>query len=259
MFYRVQFYHIYVNGYRRTMFTDQVVMGDRKDSLLGMVKFSGNDGAIVWPLWKDKLYHRIKFELGDVAIRILEGKLKESEIKRGDKCEKVQDLIDMIIAKNRTDVCFRSEWAAKEKKKEGKPQEYTLTMLGERGLQKAITKVKMSYFDSINEYGLVAGSEVQKDYIKQKSKYDSDTLPSWFGKMDRLFGVEHGELYDAYVEQLTSLRVIKTKEDSDVLKNLLSRDTQDDICHGHRYQLEQFSPRRLMKSIKQRSNCRTQS
>ena len=95
MFYRVQFYHIYVNGYRRTMSTDQVVMGDKKDSLQGMVKFSGNDGAIVWPLWKDKLYHRIKFELGDVAIRILEGKLKESEIKRGDKCEKVQDLIEV--------------------------------------------------------------------------------------------------------------------------------------------------------------------
>ena len=45
MFYRVQFYHIYVNGYRRTMSTDQVVMGDKKDSLKGMVKFSGNDGA----------------------------------------------------------------------------------------------------------------------------------------------------------------------------------------------------------------------
>ena len=88
------FYHIYVNGYRRTMSTDQVVMGDKKDSLQGMVKFSGNDGAIVWPLWKDDLMNRIKFELGDVAIRILEGKLKESEIKRGDKCEKVQDLID---------------------------------------------------------------------------------------------------------------------------------------------------------------------
>ena len=88
MFYRVQFYHIYVNSYRRTMSTDQVVMGDRKDSLLGMVKFSGNDGAIVWPLWKDDLMNRIKFELGDVAIRILEGKLKESKIKRGDKCHR---------------------------------------------------------------------------------------------------------------------------------------------------------------------------
>lgn len=88
MFYRVQFYPIYVNGYRRTMSTDQVVMGDmKKGSLQGMVQFSGNDGAIVWPLKKDNLMNRAKFELGGVAIRILEGKLKETEVKRGDKCE----------------------------------------------------------------------------------------------------------------------------------------------------------------------------
>ena len=232
MFYRVRFYRIYVNGYPRTTSTDQVVMGDRKDSLEGMVQFSGNDGAIVWPLWKDNLMNRVKFEFGDVAIRILEGKLKEDDVKRGDKCEKVQDLIDMIIAKNRSGVCFRSEWAAKEKKTQGQLQEYTLTMLGERGLQAAISKIKMSYFNSINEHGLVAGCKVQKDYIKLKTKYDTDTLPSWFGKMNLRFGVDHRELYDAYIEQLTSLRVIKTTEDSDVLKNLLNRDTLDDICHG---------------------------
>ena len=40
-----------------------------------MVQFSGNDGAIVWPLWKDNLMNRVKVELGNVAIRILEGKL----------------------------------------------------------------------------------------------------------------------------------------------------------------------------------------
>ena len=124
-FHRVQFYRIYVNGQRRTMSADEVVMGYRKDSLDGMVQFSGNDGAIVWPLWKDNLMNRVKFELGDVAVRILEGKLKETEVKRGDKCEKVQDLIDMIIAKNRSGVYFRSEWTAKEKKTQGQFQEYT--------------------------------------------------------------------------------------------------------------------------------------
>ena len=55
------------------MVTDKVVMGDQKDVLEGMTKFSGNDGAVVWPMWKDDLMNRVKFELGTVAVRILEG------------------------------------------------------------------------------------------------------------------------------------------------------------------------------------------
>ena len=42
-------------------------MGDQKDVLEGMTKFSGNDGAVVWPMWKDDLMNRVKFELGTVA------------------------------------------------------------------------------------------------------------------------------------------------------------------------------------------------
>ena len=38
-------------------------MGDQKDVLEGMTKFSGNDGAVVWPMWKDDLMNRVKFEL----------------------------------------------------------------------------------------------------------------------------------------------------------------------------------------------------
>ena len=51
--------------------------------------------------------------------------------------------------------------------------------------------------------------EVQKDYTKHKSKYDSDTLPSWFGKMDRLFGatvaVRHG--YNDGVQHISDLHI----------------------------------------------------
>ena len=35
------------------MATDKLVMGYQKDVLEDMVKFSGNDGAVVWPIWKD--------------------------------------------------------------------------------------------------------------------------------------------------------------------------------------------------------------
>ena len=52
------------------MASDKVVMGSQKDVLDCMTKFSGNDGAVVWPIWKDDFFHRVKFELGQVAVRI---------------------------------------------------------------------------------------------------------------------------------------------------------------------------------------------
>ena len=53
------------------METDKVVMGARKDSLHDMVKYNGNEGAIVWPLWKNDLMERIRYELGQKAVQIV--------------------------------------------------------------------------------------------------------------------------------------------------------------------------------------------
>ena len=210
-------------------------MGDQKDVLEGMTKFSGNDGAVVWPMWKDDLMNRVKFELGTVAVRILEGKIRKDQVKIGVRIKAIQSLVNMVMARNRALVTFRAEWMEKSKKKQddGAVQtDYVLTMVGEMGLKTAISKTKSSYFKSIEKYGLAEGSKVLSDYKKLKLKYDETTMPEWLDKMDRLYGVNHRELFDAYVEQLTSLRVIKMTEDADVLRNLLNQDTMDDLCHG---------------------------
>ena len=67
-------------------------MGDQKDVLEGMTKFSGNDGAVVWPMWKDDLMNRVKFELGTVAVRILEGKIRKDQVKVGVRIKAIQSL-----------------------------------------------------------------------------------------------------------------------------------------------------------------------
>ena len=77
------------------METDKVVMGARKDSLHDMVKFSGNEGAIVWPLWKNDLMERIRYELGKKAVQIVEGELKNSDIRAGDLYDSVRKVAEM--------------------------------------------------------------------------------------------------------------------------------------------------------------------
>ena len=109
-------------------------MGDQKDVLEGMTKFSGNDGAVVWPMWKDDLMNRVKFELGTVAVRILEGKIRKDQVKIGVRIKAIQSLVNMVMARNRALVTFRAEWMEKNKKKQddGTVQtNYVLTMVGE--------------------------------------------------------------------------------------------------------------------------------
>ena len=85
-------------------------MGDQKDVLEGMTKFSGNDGAVVWPMWKDDLMNRVKFELGTVTVRILEGKIRKEQVKAGVRIKALQSLVNMVMARNRALVTFRAEW-----------------------------------------------------------------------------------------------------------------------------------------------------
>ena len=57
MFYRVQFYHIYVNSYRRTMSTDQVVMGDQgvgQTAFKRIEMFNDDKTEQVWELIRDE-------------------------------------------------------------------------------------------------------------------------------------------------------------------------------------------------------------
>ena len=74
------------------METDKVVMGARKDSLHDMVKFSGNEGAIVWPLWKNDLMERIRYELGQKAVQIV-GREHVARVAREDEQARYRPLL----------------------------------------------------------------------------------------------------------------------------------------------------------------------
>ena len=119
-------------------------MGSQKDALDGMVKFSGNDNAIVWPLWKDDLMNRMKFVLEQVATGIVQGKMKQDQVTRGDKYKNVQPLINMTMAKSRSCVTFRTKWVQKERKKSDGDQGYLITMVGKHCLKATIAKTNMS-------------------------------------------------------------------------------------------------------------------
>ena len=92
------------------METDKVVMGARKDSLHDMVKFSGNEGAIVWPLWKNDLMERIRYELGQKAVQIVEGELKKGDIRRGALYDSIKQIAEMLAPQNRTGVQTNGSW-----------------------------------------------------------------------------------------------------------------------------------------------------
>ena len=217
----------YARSTRYTVMSDAVVMGDSKssDSLAGITRFSGNDGKIVWPAWKLELYDRIKFEFGAIGIEILEGRLTEDMIKEGDDVDRVLPLLDAVMPNSRAQVVFKADWMIKQKAKDPEDRRIVLSLVGQLKLKSAISRVKTSYFMSIERHGLEPKSKIAEDFTKLKRKYVHDTLTRWIQKMDSLYGVNHSELRGAYIEQLTALRVIKVVETASILRNLLNQDT----------------------------------
>ena len=220
-------------------------MGDQKDGLRGLTRFSDNEGDIIWPAWRAELKQRVAFEFGKIGNQIIEGEVKESDVDLGEVTEKINALINALIPKTRAQIQTRSDWMeefiasseAGASDEERSIKKTKLTLIGKMSIVSAISKIKSSYFQSIQEYGLVKGSKVEKDLAKKKLSYSDTTLPQWLVKMDKQFGVTDSELKDAYVEQMTSLRVIKAHESADVLKNLLGEDgdcesIRDDVCRG---------------------------
>ena len=69
------------HGYqrRRLDMQDKVVMGDQKDGLRGLTRFSDNEGDIIWPAWRAELKQRVAFEFGKIGNQIIEGEVKESD------------------------------------------------------------------------------------------------------------------------------------------------------------------------------------
>ena len=211
---------------------DKVVVGSQDDALRGLTRFSDNEGDIIWPAWRAELKQRVAFEFGKIGNQIIGGEVKESDTANGEVTANIHALINALIPKTRAQIQTRSDWmeeivssSAEAADVEGGSTTKTkLTLIGKMSIARAISKIKSSYFQSIQEYGLVKGSKVAKDLAKKKLSYSDTTLPQWLEKMDKQFGVTDSELKDAYVEQMTSLRVIKAHESADVLKNLLGED-----------------------------------
>ena len=55
---------------------------------------------------------------------------------------------------------------------------------------------------------------VNEEFTLNLRAADVDTLTRWLKKMDTTYGVNHSELREAYVEQLTALRVIKISKEA---------------------------------------------
>ena len=220
---------------------DEVVMGGQQNyGLRGLTRFSDNEGAIIWPAWRAELKQLVKFEIGTIGNKIIEGELKEEDVIQGEVAGDISLLVNALIPKTRAEVQTRSDWmeqvevtaeSSSSSSSSGSSDDdgggtrtiTRITLMGKMSLQSAITKIKRSYFEAIQTFGLVKESTTAKNFAKLKLNYANSTLPLWLHKMDHLFGVTDSELKNAYIEQMTGLRVLKASESADVLRNLLGQ------------------------------------
>ena len=91
---------------------DKLVVGrrDTGDGLKGMERFAGNESEVVFPEWKQKLFDRMKFECGRVAVDVVEGRVKAESVRVGEDIDTVTQLVNMLIAQNRTGIKFDTRW-----------------------------------------------------------------------------------------------------------------------------------------------------
>ena len=88
----------------------KLVMGAQRDSLEKLEKFGGEDGGVIFPHFRQDLENALRFELGEVGVMILRNQFPMNTIKRGERVDKVPGLITMLLAKNRSDIQFKSSW-----------------------------------------------------------------------------------------------------------------------------------------------------
>ena len=103
----------------------------------------------------------------------------------GEVTEKINVLINALIPRTRAQIQTWSDWMEEfvKRSEEGASDEVCsikktkLTLIGKVSVVSAIPRVKSSYFESIQEHGLVRGSKVAKDLKKKKLNYVDTTLP----------------------------------------------------------------------------------
>ena len=189
----------------------QAGYGRQPDSLKGMKRFGGLDGIVAYPHWLMELRNRLKFEGGNIVNAIIDGSFSLDSVKRGERVERAQELINSLIVVNRSSVVYRRAWI-EEANKEGETME-VITPDGELNMTAAVQKIKRSVFMSISAHGLKENSTLQTEFDRLKDEYDEHTLVRWFTKMNTDFGVNNKELLNAYMNQLQQLRVTDTSGD----------------------------------------------
>ena len=85
-------------------------MGDQKDGLRGLTRFSDNEGDIIWPAWRAELKQRVAFEFGKVGNLIIEGEVTEADVNQDELTEHINSLINTLIPKTRAQIQTRSYW-----------------------------------------------------------------------------------------------------------------------------------------------------
>ena len=127
-------------------------MGDQKDGLRGLTRFSDNEGDIIWPAWRAELKQRVAFEFGKIGNQIIEGEVKESDVDSGEVTEKINALVNALIPKTRAQIQTRSDWMEEvaESSEEGASDEVCsikktkLTLIGKMSVVSAISRIKSS-------------------------------------------------------------------------------------------------------------------
>ena len=85
-------------------------MGDQNYGLRGLTRFSDNEGDIIWPAWRAELKQLVKFEIGSIGNKIIEGEFKEEDVTQGEVVGDVSLLVNALIPKTRAEVQTRSDW-----------------------------------------------------------------------------------------------------------------------------------------------------
>ena len=89
---------------------DKLVMGSQEDGLRGMTRFSDNEGDIIWPAWRAELRQLVKFEIGTIGNKIIEGDFTEEDVVQGEVTCDLSELVNALIPKTRAEIQTRSDW-----------------------------------------------------------------------------------------------------------------------------------------------------
>ena len=96
--------------------TDQVVMGgqNKRDTLADMSRFGGHSiikESEIFPVWLKEMYKKVKFDTGEVGVRIIKGDVRTENIQTGDLAYNHQDLIQLCLTKGGRGVTvFTKDW-----------------------------------------------------------------------------------------------------------------------------------------------------